>query len=75
MNKVERMKFQKGDLFTGCNELNLGVILLALEDTRAEGYDQTLCQFLNHPEEPEKVGTTTFFADWALANYYRKVVA
>jgi len=67
------MNYKKGDLFIGNQNDNKGTVIIAIEDTRSGGYKQTLCRFLNHPEEPEKVGTTAFFADWVLLCVYNKV--
>jgi hypothetical protein len=69
------MKYKKGDLFIGKKTTRPNVVVIAIEDTRSGGYNQTLCRFMNCPDEPEKVGTTAFFAHWALRDFYDKVEA
>lgn len=69
------MKFKKGDLFIGNQNDNKGTVIIAIEDTLGGGYKQTLCRFLNCPNEPEKVGTKAFFAEWVLLCLYHKVEA
>ena len=67
------MNYNKGDLFIGNQNDNKGTVIIAIEDTLGGGYKQTLCRFLNCPNEPEKVGTKAFFAEWVLLCLYNKV--
>jgi hypothetical protein len=67
------MTYKKGDLFIGNQNDNKGTVIIAIEDTLGGGYKQTLCRFLNCPNEPEKVGTKAFFAEWVLLCVYSKV--
>lgn len=67
------MTYKKGDLFIAKSKVNTSVIVIAVEDTKKECYNETLCLYLSFPAAPEKVGTTDVFSHLALSRYYHKV--